>query len=92
MVSKYKEGDKVYFVSSSVFVKEATVIRSGGGFVTIKFATNNGNDGPSGIRVRESKVYRTEEEANKVVQMNKARQGTVESYNDRAVHLPNKFG
>lgn len=23
MVSKYKEGDKVYFVSSSVFVKEA---------------------------------------------------------------------
>ena len=54
MVSKYKEGDKVYFVSSSVFVKEATVIRSGGGFVTIKFATNNGNDGPSGIRVRES--------------------------------------
>ena len=50
MVSKYKEGDKVYFVSSSVFVKEATVIRSGGGFVTIKFATNNGNDGPSGIR------------------------------------------
>lgn len=50
MVSKYKEGDKVYFVSSSVFVKEATVIRSGGGFVTIKFATNNGNDGPSGIQ------------------------------------------
>lgn len=39
MVSKYKEGDKVYFVSSSVFVKEATVIRSSGGFVTIKFAT-----------------------------------------------------
>lgn len=74
MVSKYKEGDKVYFVSSSVFVKEAIVIRSGGGFVTIKFATNNGNDGPSGIRVRESKVYRTEEEANEVVQMNKARQ------------------
>ena len=67
MVSKYKEGDKVYFVSSSVFVKEATVIRSSGGFVTIKFATNNGNDGPSGIRVRESKVYRTEEEANEVV-------------------------
>ena len=69
MVSKYKGGDKVYFVSSSVFIKEATVIRSSGGFVTIKFATNNGNDGPSGIRVRESKVYRTE-----VVQMNKARQ------------------
>lgn len=74
MVSKYKEGDKVYFVSSSVFIKEATVIRLSGGFVTIKFATNNGNDGPSGIRVRESKVYRTEEEANNVIQMNKARQ------------------
>lgn len=41
---------------------------------TIKFDTNNGNDGPSGIRVRESKVYHTEKEADEVVQINKSRQ------------------
>ena len=64
----------VYFISSSVFVRKATVIRAAAGFVTIKFDTNNGNDGPSGIRVRESKVYHTEKEANDVVLVNKSRQ------------------
>lgn len=66
MVPKYKTGDKVYFVSNSIFVKEATVIHVGGGFVTIKFDTNNGNGGASGTRVRESKIYRTKKEADDI--------------------------
>ena len=74
MVKQFNIGDTVYFISSSVFVRKATVIRSAAGFVTIKFDTNNGNDGPSGIRVRESKLYHTEKEANDVVQANKSRQ------------------
>ena len=57
MAKQFNVGDTVYFVSSSVFVRKAIVIRAAAGFVTIKFDTNNGNDGPSGIRVRESKVY-----------------------------------
>lgn len=73
MAKQFNVGDTVYFVSSSVFVRKAIVIRAAG-FVTIKFDTNNGNDGPSGIRVRESKVYHTEKEANDVVQVNKSRQ------------------
>ena len=64
----------MYFISSSVFVRKATVIRATGGFVTIKFDTNNGNDGPSGIQVRESKVYHTEKEANDAVLVYKSRQ------------------
>lgn len=74
MAKQFNIGDTVYFISSSVFVRKATVIRTAAGFVTIKFDTNNGNDGPSGIRVRESKVYHTEKEANEVVLINKSRQ------------------
>ena len=69
-MKRFNEGDRVYFIASSIFVKEATVIRSAGGFCTIKFDTNNGNDGPSGIRVRESKIYKTKEEAEKVAKQN----------------------
>ena len=62
----FKEGDVVYFISSSVFIKKATVIRNAGGFCTIRFS--DGNCGTSGTRVRESKLYRTEEEAKKIVE------------------------
>ena len=60
-MKRFNEGDVVYFVSSSVFIKKATVIRNAGGFCTIRF--EDGNCGTSGTRVRESKLYRTEEEA-----------------------------
>lgn len=65
-MKQFNEGDVVYFVSSSIFIKKATVIRDSGGFCTIRFS--NGNCGTSGTRVRESKLYRTEEEAKKVVE------------------------
>lgn len=38
-------------------------MRFAGGFVTIKFDTSNTNEGPTGTRVRESKVYASKEEA-----------------------------
>lgn len=65
-LKQFNEGDVVYFISSSVFIKKATVIRNAGGFCTIRFS--DGNCGASGTRVRESKLYRTEEEAKKVVE------------------------
>lgn len=65
-LKRFNEGDVVYFISSSVFIKKATVIRNAGGFCTIRFS--DGNCGASGTRVRESKLYRTEEEAKKVVE------------------------
>ena len=60
-MKRFNEGDVVYFISSSVFIKKATVIRNAGGFCTIRFS--DGNCGISGTRVRESKLYHTEEEA-----------------------------
>lgn len=64
-MKQFNEGDVVYFVSSSIFIKKATVVRNAGGFCTIRF--EDGNCGTSGTRVRESKLYRTEE-AKQVVQ------------------------
>ena len=64
-MAKFHKGDVVYFVSSSIFIKKATVIRNAGGFCTIRF--EDGNCGPSGTRVRESKLYHTKEEAEAVV-------------------------
>ena len=63
-LKRFNEGDTVYFVASSIFVRNA------GGFCTIIF-DGNGNCGTSGTRVRESKLYRTEEEANEVVKLHK---------------------
>ena len=60
----------VYFIASSIFVRKAKVVRNAGGFCTIIF-DGNGNCGASGTRVRESKLYRAEEEANEVVKQHK---------------------
>ena len=69
-LKRFNEGDTVYFIASSIFVKKAKVVRNAGGFCTIVFS-DNGNCGPSGTRVRESKLYRTEKEANEVIKQHK---------------------
>lgn len=76
-MKRFIEGDIVYFIASSIFVRKAKVVRNAGGFCTIIF-DGNGNCGTSGTRVRESKLYRTEEklyrteeEANEVVKQHK---------------------
>lgn len=60
-----KIGDDVYFVASSIFVRKAQVISLQGNFCTIKFEDTHG-----GTRVRLSKIYKTEAEANKVANKN----------------------
>ena len=66
-LKRFNEGDTVYFVASFIFVRKAKVVRNAGGFCTIIF-DGDGNCGTSGTRVRESKLYRTEEEAKKFVE------------------------
>ncbi len=36
-LKQFNEGDVVYFISSSVFIKKTTVIRNAGGFVQYDF-------------------------------------------------------
>ena len=62
-------GDIVYFIESSNFIRKATIINCSAGFCTIKFET--GNSGPSGIRVRESKIYKSEQEAKAIIESRK---------------------
>lgn len=62
---KYDAGDIVFFISNGYHIREATVIRSGGGFCTIKF---NDNETPVGTRVRESKLFQSKQEAEIIVE------------------------
>ncbi len=58
MPSKYNPGDTAYIVESGLFVREVEVVKVAGGFATLRF-----KDGPGGVRLRESRMYATKEEA-----------------------------
>ena len=60
MANKYKPGDTVYIVSSVNRIKEAKVLKYSGGFYTLQFTDTGG-----GIKLRESRLFPTEEEAKK---------------------------
>lgn len=64
-MNKYNLGDTVFFIANGYHIREAVVIRTGGGFCTIKF---NDNETPAGTRVRESKLFKTKQEAEIVVE------------------------
>lgn len=63
---RFKAGDKAWIVESTIFVKEVEVVNARGGFVTLRFKDSSG-----GMRVRESRLYKTKEEAEKIVEVNK---------------------
>ena len=58
METKFKAGETVYLISNSHFIEEATVVMTISGFVTIRFTQRGG-----GTRVRENRLYATQEEA-----------------------------
>lgn len=62
---KYKPGDTVYFVESTIFVKKATILKYSGGMYTIKF--ENGG----GMRIKEGRLYASEKEASFMASVNK---------------------
>ena len=64
-MNKYNVGDTVYFIANGYHIREATVIRAGSGFCTIKF---NDNETPAGTRVRESKLFQSKQEAEIIVE------------------------
>lgn len=62
MDMKYLRGDTVYLISNGHIIEEATVVMNLAGFVTIRFTKRGG-----GTRVRESRLYATQEEAEAAV-------------------------
>jgi len=65
-MANWKTGDKAWIVESTIFVKEVEVVNARGGFVTLRFKDSSG-----GMRVRESRLYKTKEDAEKVANFNK---------------------
>ena len=63
---KLKNGDHVWIIDSSIYVKEVEIINFKYDFATIKFL-----DSSSGTRVRINRLYRTKEEAERVMSSNK---------------------
>ena len=55
---KYQNGQTVFVISSARFIKEAVVLKYAGGFYTIRW-----KDSPGGMRVRESRLFSSREEA-----------------------------
>ena len=72
-MSKFKVGQTAYFVRSGVQVMDVQILSSTNGFCTIRFVETGG-----GIRVRDSKLFETREEAE--AQINKQNKGRRESY------------
>ncbi len=58
MASKYNPGDIAYIVESSRFIREVKVLRIAGGFAALRFTDTNG-----GIKIHESRLLPTKEEA-----------------------------
>ena len=63
---KFQAGDKAFIIESSIFVKEVYVIKSSGGFCLVRYPKGSG-----GYRVRESRLFRTEAEAQLIIDSNK---------------------
>lgn len=57
-MQKYPNGTLVYIIQSKRFIREATVIRYGSGFYTIRFTDSYG-----GTRLREDRLFPSEEDA-----------------------------
>lgn len=65
-MANFKAGDIAWIVESTIFVKEVEIVNIRGGFVTLRFKGSSG-----GMRVRESRLYKTKEEAEEVANSNK---------------------
>ena len=58
MATKYNHGDIAFIVESSRFIREVKVLKIAGGFATLRFVDSDG-----GIKLRESRLFPTKEDA-----------------------------
>jgi len=63
MPKKFEKGETVYFIQSAIYIKEAQVINDSGGFVTVRILETGG-----GFRARQSRFFKTKEEAEQSIQ------------------------
>lgn len=63
---KFNPGDKAYIIESTIFIKEVVVVKFMGDMYLIKYPNSSG-----GYKVRESRLYKTESDAKKIVDLRK---------------------
>ena len=59
---KFNNGDKVFVIESSIFIKEVEIVNYYGGMYLIKYPNSK-----SGYKVRESRLYTNKEEAERII-------------------------
>ncbi len=59
---EYKTGDSVFIVENHRFIRRVVIIQVGGGLYTVRFTDSDG-----ATRVRKSRLFTTEEEAEKSI-------------------------
>ena len=57
-MAKFNPGDRAWIVESTIFVVEVEIVKYSGGFYLIRYPKQGG-----GYKVRESRLYKTKEEA-----------------------------
>jgi len=60
-LKRFMPGDIAFIISNNKYVSEVTIVKVAGGFATVRFM---GSDG--GMRVRESRLFSSKEEAEKI--------------------------
>ena len=58
MPNKYNPGDTAFIVESNRIIREVKVLKVTGGFATLRFTDSDG-----GIKLRESRLFLTKEDA-----------------------------
>ena len=62
MPKKFEKGETVFFIQSAIYIKEAQVINDSEGFVTVRILETGG-----GFRARQSRFFKTKEEAERSI-------------------------
>ena len=60
MMNKFKQGDTAFIIESKIFIREVEIIRFSSGMYTVRFKDSGG-----GIKLKEERLYRTKDEAEK---------------------------
>ena len=58
MKNKFKQGDTAFIIESKIFIREVEIIRFSSGMYTVRFKDSGG-----GIKLKEERLYRTKDEA-----------------------------
>ena len=79
---RFKKGDTGYLIESQRRIRKIEIIGASGGFYTVKFC----DSGSSAIRIREGRLYGTEDEAFRALNANGYREDKKEEIHQVPLH------